>query len=186
VFSAEQELRVLETLRGLVLSVLAEHPTNCSHDQALHARLEALRRHGQVKGDLSIEVDDTSDPDGDGLTEQDQTYLQNLTPDSDAYWRLLNAVTYRLTRKNILIASLRQLDQLIAYFRAMTQLSEADCGSYAELWSTIVQDPPTISSAAREGHRGAGRTSGYEYTRMYRTYKWDATSPLQWPEFLEL
>lgn len=202
VFSAVQEVRVLETLRGLLLTLLGQHPTSYSQDRAILARLERMRR-GEGEGtptfskataDLGTETDDAPAAAEDGseegeeqLSAADLARLEALTPDCDAYWRLLNAVTYRLTRKNILIASLRRLDQLLSYFRAIGDVSEADCGgSYGDLWTALVTDDgASISQAGapRAGFRGAGRSSGYQYVRAYRTYKWDAANPLQWPEF---
>jgi hypothetical protein len=190
---------VLTTLRGLLLSLLGNHETSVSQDQTLLARLEQMRRSKvthHAKEGMQSELDDAEKTDGspeDVLSAQPEDTLRGIVVDSDAYWRLLNSVTYRLTRKNILVASLRRLDQLIAYFQALHEqdhMLTARAGgpaaeeSCSQLWARHVQD------LQEEDSRGAGavedtarRTSGYEYKRRYRFYRLEATNPLQWPEF---
>ena len=114
-----------------------------------------------------------------------------LEVESDAYWRLLSATQYRLTRKRIIIGSTRNLDDMIAYFEKVEAvLSGGDDGFAADdqgcsaFWKRTVVDDHF--SAGVDGSHLSGitarRTPSWDYLKRFRSYKWDATNPLQWPE----
>ena len=63
--------------------------------------------------------------------------LESIKLDSEAYWKLLSALHYRLTRKTILARCIGRLDSLGAYFEALS--GSAEVGSCAELWINLVE-----------------------------------------------
>jgi len=128
--------------------------------------------------------------------------ITHLEVDSDAYWRTLSAVQYRLTRKRILIASVRNLDDLIIYFEQVERIliggedvdsvdkkdSEASTGeSCAALWRRCIGDNHALSSKDKSTQpaSSARRVPLYDYLKRYRTYVRDATNPLHWPELVK-
>lgn len=126
--------------------------------------------------------------------------LVQLEVHSDAYWRTLSAVQYRLTRKRILISSVRTFDDLISYFEQVEGVltkdgevasgdnrSEGTAGeSCATLWRRCIGDNVAFSGKDGFAHSGssARRTPQYDYLKRYRTYVRDATNPLHWPELV--
>ena len=127
--------------------------------------------------------------------------ITHLEVDSDAYWRTLSAVQYRLTRKRILIASVRNLDDLILYFEQVERVligedggnpdkkdGETSAGeSCAALWRRCIGDQHALSSKDKSTQpaSSARRAPLYDYLKRHRTYVRDATNPLHWPELVK-
>lgn len=201
---------MLTTLRDMLLAMLGEHTTSAAQDMCILDWLNARRmvitpiETRAVETDSSADLTDSLDAltlgtsPAKGLSRATERLkksvpelfdgLTSLDVDSDAYWRTLSAVQYRLTRKRILIGSVRNLDDLIAYFeRAQSSVSADDASggeSFSAIWSRSVSDDHTYSSVDGSSQSGvtARRAPTWDYLKRYRTYKWDATNPLQWPE----
>lgn len=58
------------------------------------------------------------------LSASEAERIAGIPLDSDAYWKLVSAVTHRLTRKRILVAIIRRTDQLIAYFENAVRITK--------------------------------------------------------------
>jgi hypothetical protein len=195
---------VLDTLRSLLLSLLGEHATSVLQDRVILRRLDQIRRSvttamkkgGCKEGEDSLataldgmrvaEATEEPVPMMEHLKEEDVALLSTITPDSDAYWRLLNAVNYRLTRKHILLMTLGRVDQLMTYFSVVKEMriedsenaEDDDDTTHTDLWEKYVQDDTL--AVQRDSPR---RAPGADYLRVYRRYKWEATNPLVWPDF---
>ena len=171
IFSVELELKALGTLRALLLSILGEHSTSVAEDKAILAWLDALRRQGQQSDAASTQheranrISTTGIESLDTLNKELRDTLLALSVETDKYWRLLSAVTYRLTRKHILVASLRRLDRIVSYFERMSENSPvvapltddalptttnstssnattiSNASSLTSLWEELVEDP---------------------------------------------
>lgn len=144
--SASTELKVYTTLRGLLLSMLGTHETSVVQDEALLQWLTALRMRNRNTTAASTEPSITSEQDDahradeelggvpsaeaclaklrEVLSAAEAVRISLIPLDSEAYWKLVSAVTYRLTRKRILVAIIRRLDQLITYFECMVRMTE--------------------------------------------------------------
>lgn len=211
--SAELEIKALSTLRDLLLAMLGEHSTSAAQDMSILDWLNARRivsspaasqvNATAVASDLSDSLDAltmgaTAEKKLSSAAERLQKSvpelyegLAALSVDSEAYWRTLSAVQYRLTRKRIIIGSVRTLDDLVSYFERAQRTLGADKSSEegggescTAMWDRAVTDDHTFSSVTGSSQSGvtARRTPTWDYLKRYRTYKHDAINPLHWPE----
>ena len=129
-------------LRGVTLAVLAQHPTHIRQDEAALRVLQRSRtgsstqlqdqppqpppscaRESSLALALTEHIDlgvaSTDDPATARLAAVEEARLAEMAFDSEAYWKTLSALNYRLTRKRVLVRSLALMDQLIAYFECV-------------------------------------------------------------------
>lgn len=242
VFSAQLELEVLTTMRGMLLNMLAEHATSAAQDMCILDWLNMRRSvsvdapadtesadpvpHDSAASEVDSSVPATADltdsldaltlhPTAARALSAATARLQEalsaelferitaLEVDSDAYWRMLSAVQYRLTRKRILIGSVRNLDDLISYFEQVERMligeeaghstsgnsdSPVSAGeSCASLWRRCIGDNNVLFGNYQTALSGssARRAPLYDYLKRYRMYVRDATNPLHWPELVK-
>lgn len=147
-------------------------------------------RHTELGGVPSVE--DCINMLNEVFTVAEAERIASIPLDSDAYWKHVSAVTYRLTRKRILVGIIRRLDQLIAYFESMVRITETSTPDTAHesctmLWQSLIDEEGLynsnnyLSTAAAHQEDGHRRPS-WDYVKRFKTYVWDATNPLQWPE----
>lgn len=222
-------------MRGMLLNMLAEHPTSAAQDMCILDWLNTRRfvssdeSSSDAPRDNAASEIDSSAPATAELADSLEaltvstaaereltaaaTRLQatvsaelfaaitHLEVDSDAYWRTLSAVQYRLTRKRILIASVRNLDDLIVYFEQVERVLTGEDGdnpdkkdgemsageSCAALWRRCIGDHHALSSKDKSTQpaSSARRAPLYDYLKRHRTYVRDATNPLHWPELVK-
>lgn len=201
-------MKVLQTFRGILLSMLNKYPTSAAEDEAI---LRMLRQHlkysaanqsasnamcSREKYDINDDAYDCSQI----LSEDQMGQLSEMDPNSDIYWRTVSAVTYRLTRKRILITAVQQLDELIEYFDYILVktptlkagdhadfTTDEDNTDYLQVWNSTVRPHQNITLGTdhidAETADNGRRQPTFAYKRKFRQYIWDATNPFQWPEW---
>jgi Rubisco LSMT substrate-binding len=101
IISAANELRAVQSLIGILKDCLNSQSTTIEEDEALLEDIQAY------------EKDSTSSKRAVGVKNKEQ--LDGI--DGEGRWRLQCAVTYRLTRKRILLTTLRKLAVVETHFK---------------------------------------------------------------------
>lgn len=114
----ESEERVLRTLLDFFSAMISNMPTTMEQDESLFSHLEGLRL--QEESGVGAGA-------GEGVKEGLNGV--ELVYDSEQYWKLLNAVKYRLTRKKLLHRGLLMCEKIAALLIGRA----AEVGSSAEV-----------------------------------------------------
>lgn len=118
--SVQTEQRCVSMLRNILQTFVDDRLTSVEEDSALLARLDrvrvlALGKDGPSIASTTAECEYHSD---------DIAIPFDIQYDTDAYWRLLSAVNYRLTRKHIIDSVVSALDVLKALLDELAVVSD--------------------------------------------------------------